>query len=390
MNSSSVQAHDAVTRAPTAPPETTTADPDAERLRRFGEAIEAIRRRVEAEVGAEDVAYFRRLDRFSKRMEIAGRLLIHFSFEPVGFFSGVFALWLHKQLQLEEIGHAVLHGVFDHLPDAKEYHTNAYVWDAPADERSWQYAHVMRHHPNPNVVGKDDNIHFGFMRISEHTPWRWYHRFQVPSTIFLLSPNLGWLTGVRVTGLSDVLIGNGRPEKFDFIKDRSLATISDCVKKTMRKFVPYYAKNFVFYPMLAGPFFPKVLFGNWLAETMRDSWLAATIYTGHIADTAVYPEGTRAKSRGAYYAMQVEATNNFAASLPVSILSGGLDCHIEHHLFPKLPPNRLRKITGEVQAVCEAHGVRYRRDPSFWKGLKRAFARIKELSFDTQKAASPA
>ena len=40
--------------------------------------------------------------------------------------------------------------------------------------------------------------------------------------------------------------------------------------------------------------------------------------------------------------MQVEATNNFEVSRPISILCGGLDQQIEHHLFPRLPPNRLR------------------------------------------------
>lgn len=363
---------------------------DAERLRSFGTAIDAIRKRVEAQVGEEDLRYFRRLDRFSKTMEIIGRTLIHFSVEPVSFFTGVGALWVHKQLQTEEIGHAVMHRVFDHLPDAKEYHSKTYRYDTPVDEQSWIHSHLGHHHTGPNVVGKDDNLHFGFLRISEETPWRWYHRFQVPYTLFFLSPNFTFLTNFHITGLNDLVFGNGRPEKFDLITDRSWATIRSSITKAMRKYVPYYGREYVFFPLLAGPFFPKVMFGNWLAETMRDVWLAATIYSGHIADTEVYPAGTRSNGRGGYYAMQVEATHNFAASLPVSILSGGLDCHIEHHLFPHLPPNRLREVRAEVQAVCEEHGIRYRRESS-WRGLlKKVYRRISELSHDTRKDAAAA
>jgi fatty acid desaturase len=49
--------------------------------------------------------------------------------------------------------------------------------------------------------------------------------------------------------------------------------------------------------------------------------------------------------------MQVEASSNFEVSLPVSILCGALDKQIEHHLFPTLPPQRLRQIAPEVRAM---------------------------------------
>jgi linoleoyl-CoA desaturase len=234
------------------------------------------------------------------------------------------------------------------------------------------------------VPGRDDLIHFGTLRINEDTPWHWYHRFQLPVTLFALSPCFCFASNMHVTGLDDFLIGNGRPERFDLIEERSLATFLDASKKALRKWIPYYGKNYVLYPLLAGPFFPKVFLGNLLADTLRDLWMAGTIYTNHIVDAATFPEGTRAKSRGEYYAMQVEATHNYDASLPVSILSGALNLHIEHHLFPRLPPNRLREIRAEVQAVCEAHGVRYNQEKSFARLLRRVGTRIAELARITQ------
>ena len=44
---------------------------DSERFRRFGQEIDAIRARVEAKVGAEDVAHVKQIDRFSRAMEVA-------------------------------------------------------------------------------------------------------------------------------------------------------------------------------------------------------------------------------------------------------------------------------------------------------------------------------
>src|SRR5688500_5808520 len=62
---------------------------DAERLRRFGDELDAIKARVEAEIGEEDLAYVKRMNRFSRTMEVIGRVLIHVSPEPITWGAGV-------------------------------------------------------------------------------------------------------------------------------------------------------------------------------------------------------------------------------------------------------------------------------------------------------------
>jgi NADPH-dependent stearoyl-CoA 9-desaturase len=352
---------DAALPAVAAPGPSSAPQDRSERMKRFGEAIDAIRARAEAKVGAEDVAHVRRVDRFSRAMEIIGRVLIHVSFEPVGFLAGVGALWLHKQLQATEVGHTALHGAYDRLDGAGRFRSETFSWDVPIDEESWRHGHNVRHHQYTNVAGRDPDIHFGPARLTEHTPYHPFQRIQHLFMLMVLAPNFGLLMNLHFTGLNDVYFGNGRPEQFDVIKDRSWESVKQAHWKALRKYVPYYLKNYVFFPALAGPMFWKVLLGNWLAEVLRDLYSAATIYCGHVGeDVAAYPEGTRAHGRGEWYAMQVAATNNFEVSLPVSILCGGLDRQIEHHLFPRLPPNRLREIAPEVRAACEAHGVPYR------------------------------
>ena len=76
--------------------------------------------------------------------------------------------------------------------------------------------------------------------------------------------------------------------------------------------------------------------------------------------------------------MQVEASNDFEVSLPVSMLCGGLDKQIEHHLFPTLPPPRLREIAPEVQEVCERYGVEDKTD-TWGRTLRKALAHIGHL-----------
>jgi NADPH-dependent stearoyl-CoA 9-desaturase len=351
-----------------------------DRYRRFGEELDAAKQRLCARIGAEDVAYVVGLDRLSHVSELVGRTLIFTSLEPGTFLVGVGALWIHKQLQTAEIGHSALHGAWDGLAGAERFASRTFRWDAPVDEESWRYAHNIRHHGSANVAGRDPDIHFGPARLTEQTPFSRWHRLALPFIATVLAPNFLPIVNSHVTGLDDVFVNNGGPDKLDVLPDRSWKSVRDAAKKAFRKYVPYYLKEYGFFPACAGPFFWKVMLGNWLAETTRNIYTAATILCGHVGDdVASFPAGTRAHSRGEWCAMQVEASQNFEVSLPVSILCGALDRQIEHHLFPTLPPQRLREIAPEVRAICARHGVKYRTD-TWPRTLGKALAHVARLS----------
>lgn len=346
--------------APEAPPHTL---PLAERHRRLGAELDALKARVMAQLGEDDVRYVRRLDRLSRSFEAVGRALIHVSLDPVTFGTGVTALWLHKQLQATEIGHTALHGAYDRLPGAEKFHSKTFWWETPIDEEGWRAGHNLAHHGNTNVAGRDPDVDFGMIRLTDKTPHRAIHKAQLPITLLVLFPNFGFLMNFHFTGLEQEL---------------SRANL----RKALRKWLPYYGKEYVLFPALAGPMFGKVVVGNWLAETMRDLYSAATIFCGHVGDdVASWPEGTKPKTRGEWYAMQIAATNNFEVPRPISILCGGLDLQIEHHLFPTLPPERLRQIAPEVRAICERNGFTYKTD-TWPRTLRKALRHVRALARD--------
>ena len=360
--------------------------PYTERMKSFGQAIDAIKHRVEADLGARDVMRLRRLNGFSRAMEVAGRGLIHFSVEPISFLAGVGALWIHKQLQAIEIGHTVLHGVYDKFEGVGRFHSKKFIWDTPIEEGAWRQGHNVEHHHFTNVAGKDPDMTFGPARLTKQTPHKWFHHLQFPFLLGILAPNFTFFMNLHFTGLNDIYFGNGRADEHHGKTDRSWKAVKAAHLNALKKCAPYYLKNYLFFPLLAGltfwnaTMFWKVLLGNWMAETLRDIYCAATIYCGHTGEeVSDFPEGARANGKGEWYAMQVEATNNFEVCLPISMLCGGLDRQIEHHLFPKLPPDHLRKIAPEIRAVCEAYGVNYRTD-TWWGTLKKALAHMRNLS----------
>ena len=108
---------------------------------------------------------------------------------------------------------------------------------------------------------------------------------------------------------------------------------------------------------LSGPFFPKVVVANLLSDVGRDLYAGAIIYCGHVG-ARDFENGTEAPTRAHWYAMQAEAARDVRLPRWMSILAGGLDYQIEHHLFPRLPPNRSADPP-RVRYICEAHHVAY-------------------------------
>jgi linoleoyl-CoA desaturase len=312
----------------------------------FGRAIDALRVEVEAQLGDEDRAHIERTLRVSRRLELAGRGLLQFCIGPLGFAAGVAALGVHKCLELMEIGHMALHGAYERFSPDEALRSDRFVWRAPIDEASWRREHNVNHHQYTNIVGRDPDLDFGQMRLSPRVAFRPLQRLQ-PYTNVLTWLSFANILNVHVTG---VLSSNDRSVKSD--KRGSAKRIF------LSKAARYYARELVLYPALAGPFFWKVALGNLLSDLVRDLCAGAIIYCGHVG-AIDYPTGTKAGSRARWYAMQVESASNVELARPLSILCGALDKQIEHHLFPRLPPNRLREMAPRVRAICERHGIKY-------------------------------
>ena len=351
-------------------------EPDLARLHAFRDALDDLHDRVRAQLGAEDIAHIEEITAWSKRLEIVGRSLILVGIDPVTYGAGVVALWAHKQLETAEMAHNILHGTYDRIPGGEKFAWKAFDSQLPVDVDGWRRCHNVLHHGFTNVVGRDPDARFGASRLNEQVERRWYHRFQLAEVGFNWLNLLGNLN-LQVCGLVDFYMR--RPGDEDVLRDRRPATIAKAHVRAAKAAAPYVLREYVVYPALAGPLFWKVLFGNWLSSVMRNVFSGAAIYSSHVGEEiADYPRDTRAGDRASWYLMQLSTTQNFDVPRIVSILVGGLDRQIEHHLFPLVPPNRLREITGEVRALCEKYGMPYR-TASWGKTLRGVVKRAVQL-----------
>src|SRR5688500_13460151 len=146
----------------------------AEDIEAIGRELDAIRDEVVASRGERDAAYIRRVISVQRRLELASRAVLLFSLFPPAWVVGTAGLSVAKILDNMEIGHNILHGQWDWMRDPK-IHSTTWEWDHATPAEQWKHSHNELHHRYTNVVGKDNDLGYGIMRVDEDQPWHPFH-----------------------------------------------------------------------------------------------------------------------------------------------------------------------------------------------------------------------
>lgn len=329
-----------------------------QQLNDFQQELDQLRQSIEAKIGQEDIDYLEHVMEIQRYLEISGRLLIHFSLEPVSWALGVASLGVANILENMEIGHNVIHGQYDFMNDP-EINSNNYEWTLTGTSKNWKRAHNHHHHAYTNVIGKDTDYGFGLFRLSDEVQWKPVHLLQP-----VLSPLSGLFFEFSVAlydlQLTQYLLPKSlrQAEHAELMsKQELLQELKEFAAKSGKKGF----KEYIFYPMLAGPLAPKVLAGNVAAQLIRNVWAYAVIYCGHLPDGnfTFTEKEMEAETKGQWYLRQILGSSNFDGSLLLHIMSGHLSHQVEHHLYPDLPAWRYREMGPKVKEICERYGVPY-------------------------------
>jgi linoleoyl-CoA desaturase len=328
-----------------------------ERSRALRAELDALRAEYAAKIGDRDAEHIRAVRAFARTSRVAGRLLIHFSLEPISWGAGVLALATYKVLENMEIGHNVMHGQYDFMRDP-HFSSATYEWDMAATARSWKRAHNATHHVYTNVIGRDHDFGYNLFRFSADVPWNPTHLAQP-----LLSPLSGlffqYSIGAYDLGLLRRLLPS-RP-RAESARPRPVRELASDLWGFLRKAARQSFVDYAFFPALAGPLAPKVLAGNALANAVRNVWAYAVIYCGHLTEStaAFREEDVAGEDRGGWYARQALGSSNFEIGRLGQVLSGHLGFQIEHHLFPNVPAWRYPEMAPRVREICLRNGLPY-------------------------------
>ena len=96
---------------------------------------------------------------------------------------------------------------------------------------------------------------------------------------------------------------------------------------------------------------------NYLLLTwFTGSYLGAIFLVNHIGTEVLGPDDNDMS----FFEQQITTTRNLGASRIADFLFGGLNNHIEHHLFPTLPRAGLRRARTITREFCRRHDILYR------------------------------
>jgi fatty acid desaturase len=316
----------------------------------LGAALDAIRCEIERSRGTKDRAYIRRAIAFQRCLEIAARLTIGGSKSKLGWAVGTAALAVAKCIENMELGHNVIHGQWDWMNDP-EIHSSTWEWDMPGLSSHWRHSHNYRHHVFTNIVGVDDDLGFGVLRVTRDQEWRPSALVQ-PLRAVLLALAFEW--GVALHGLYSV-------------QDRETTDAGKAAHKRamIRKMGRQAGKDYVLFPAMSRRRWRRTLAANVVANGLRNVWAYVVIVCGHFADGAekFAPSVLEGETPPEWYLRQMLGTANFRAGKVLAFMSGNLCYQIEHHLYPDLPSNRYPEIAERVRALCVTYDLPYTTGP---------------------------
>ncbi|MFC7673794.1 fatty acid desaturase family protein [Mycolicibacterium sp. GCM10028919] len=340
----------------------------AEDVEELGRELDAIRADIEESRGERDARYIRRAIQLQRGLVVGSRVVLMASRNRYAWTLGTAMLATGKIIENMELGHNITHGQWDWMNDP-EIHSTEWEWDTTSPTEHWKKSHNYIHHKYTNIVGLDDDIGYGIMRLTRDQRWE---KWMIGNPIYniLLGTLFEW--GVALHGVETTKWRKG---------EKSMAEVRKDLKIIGKKVGKQVGKDYVVFPALAGPGWKHTLGANAVANLIRNYWSYMVIFCGHFPDGAekFTKEEFETETQAEWYLRQMLGSANFNAGPLMAFMSGNLCYQIEHHMFPDLPSNRYAEIAVRVRALCEKYDLPYTTGPilrqygqSFWTIAKLA------------------
>jgi fatty acid desaturase len=324
----------------------------AEDVEELGRELDAIRADIEESRGERDARYIRRSIQLQRGLVVGSRVVLMASRNRYAWALGTAMLATGKIIENMELGHNITHGQWDWMNDP-EIHSTEWEWDTTSPTEHWKKSHNYIHHKYTNIVGLDDDIGYGIMRLTRDQRWE---KWMIGNPIYnlLLGTLFEW--GVALHGVETTKWRKG---------EKSMAEVRKDLKIIGKKVGKQVGKDYVVFPALAGPGWKQTLGANAVANLIRNYWSYMVIFCGHFPDGAekFTKEEFETETQAEWYLRQMLGSANFNAGPLMAFMSGNLCYQIEHHMFPDLPSNRYAEIAVRVRALCDKYDLPYTTGP---------------------------
>jgi fatty acid desaturase len=230
----------------------------------------------------------------------------------------------------------------------------------------WQHSHPI-HHNHPNTEGVDPDIESTGYALYGAAARRVHGAVARWQPASLIAGFLLWGFGIRV------------------------AAIAFAIRRLRRE--PRVAIDLL---CVAGHFAAWIGLGAAFGALpeMAVNYAAVTVLNGlYMGAILVVPHvGAGSRDRGdelPYFERQVAHSRNYDASALGTLLCGGLNLQIEHHLLPGVPCIRLCRARAVIVAYCRQHDLPYRQT-GYWAAWREVLAHGRAMARIARAARSEA
>lgn len=126
---------------------------------------------------------------------------------------------------------------------------------------------------------------------------------------------------------------------------------------------------------------PSIILGfgaallNYIAmSAIAGIYMGAVLVLPHIGLETYNPQHSLS-----FFERQVRFSRNYASSWTATVLCGGLNLQIVHHLLPHIPYVRLHLARSVIMSYCRAHQLPYRQE-RYWKTWWEVSAYLRRMS----------
>jgi len=340
--------------------------------------ITALHQQALANIGAEDYAHLKKMERWGKVCTLIGYGTAWIMPNPLSALlisQGNFSRWT-------QVGHPIVHKAFDKLEGVdKNYTSKGFAkgwrrfWDWPdwMTPAGWHHEHDELHHYNLGEKADPNNAQHNmeWLRQSRLPMWQRY-------MIVALFSGIWKIIYYTPRTHKELVLNAARRQHQPAPVTTRLGAWSVFTPQGralwLQSVLPYSAYRFVLLPLLFLPLggfaVVSVLLNSLLAEILTNMHSFLVMIPNHAGDDVMMFD-EKAKSKGEFYLRQILGSVNYPTGSNLNdFFYGWLNYQVEHHLWPDLPLSQYQKLQPHVQALCAKHNIPYCQQSVFKRLLK--------------------